>query len=82
MIKVQIYDYLESLEAEVRESVSPCFGGALPPVYLVSQVDLIWRAKWGSGKILFLLARYPTIIQMAVATYCACIDPVAFACQC
>ena len=80
MIKIQIFDYLETLQAEVRESAFSCFAEALPLVYFVSQVDLIWQAEWCSGKILFLLARYPTIIQMAVATHCACIDPVAFAC--
>ena len=34
MIKLQICDYLETLEEEVRECVYSCFSEALPPVYL------------------------------------------------
>ena len=32
MNKIQIYDYLATLEAEVSECVSPYFDGGLPPI--------------------------------------------------
>ena len=31
----------------------------------------MWPTKWGAGKILFFLARYPTLIEMVFYMYCA-----------
>lgn len=36
------------------------------------KVELIWKAKLGVGKILFLLARYPTFVDVPLVLYCAC----------
>lgn len=34
------------------------------------QVDLIWKSKWTFSKVVFLLARYPTFVDVPLILYC------------
>ncbi|GLB45725.1 hypothetical protein LshimejAT787_2600580 [Lyophyllum shimeji] len=38
---------------------------------LEMEVEYIWKATWGMGKVLFLLARYPTFVDVPVMLYYA-----------
>ncbi|KAF8055184.1 hypothetical protein FPV67DRAFT_870202 [Lyophyllum atratum] len=35
------------------------------------EVEFIWKAKWGMGKVLFFFARYPTFIDVPIMLYYA-----------
>ncbi|RDB18309.1 hypothetical protein Hypma_000490 [Hypsizygus marmoreus] len=38
---------------------------------LEMEVELIWKSRWGLGKVLFLLARYPTFVDVPLVLYYA-----------
>ena len=42
-------------------------------VYLtISKANLMWKAKWSSGKLLYFCARYPVAIEGILWLICKC----------
>ncbi|EJD44486.1 hypothetical protein AURDEDRAFT_166582 [Auricularia subglabra TFB-10046 SS5] len=48
---------------------------------LADEIELIWRSKWGAGKILFLLARYLVLPQLFLTMYSALFTPAHLDCR-
>ena len=42
------------------------------------KISLIWKARWSSGKILFIATRYPIVLEALV--WLICEDPAKFPC--
>ncbi|KAG9219426.1 hypothetical protein CCMSSC00406_0005320 [Pleurotus cornucopiae] len=64
---------IHSLQLMRQSSYIPIASGALLGYdYILTAYDernLVWRAKWSVGKVLFLLTRYPTFVDVGMAIY-------------
>ena len=43
------------------------------------QLELVWKAKWSSGKILFLANRYPVFLVSTFLLFCASLLVIRYA---
>ncbi|KAJ8697741.1 hypothetical protein PTI98_004515 [Pleurotus ostreatus] len=64
---------IHSLQLMRQSSYIPIASGALLGYdYILTVYDernLVWQAKWSVGKVLFLLTRYPTFVDVGMAIY-------------
>ncbi|KAL4257128.1 DUF6533 domain-containing protein [Pleurotus pulmonarius] len=64
---------IHSLQLMRQSSYIPIASGALLGYdYILTVYDernLVWKAKWSVGKVLFLLTRYPTFVDVGMAVY-------------
>ncbi|KAF9500219.1 hypothetical protein BDN71DRAFT_1502307 [Pleurotus eryngii] len=68
-----IQSVIHSLQLMRQSSYIPIASGALLGYdYILTVYDernLVWKAKWSVGKVLFLLTRYPTFVDVGMAIY-------------
>jgi hypothetical protein len=64
----EVYDYSLTLDREVDDLFFIKSIVAYPP-FFGQQIRLVWRSNWTIGKVLFLLTRYPTFVDVPLAAW-------------